>query len=190
MRKSLIKSLLPVLIVVLALSMISITAVAEEYVGYTYDPENPCETIPQYRYTGLFEEKYALEDEDEKDTYDGLGIKGQALEKVEKDTYDGLDEPKYALEPKEDKGVYDGLNEPKCALEPAEDKGVYDGLGVKGQPLECEVKGTYDGLGGEKTALEDVEDNGTYDGLREDPVCTAPTCPVEDGLADDIDGLA
>ena len=97
MKKSLIKSLLPVLIVVLALSMISITVVADNYTGYVYDPENPCETIDQIK--------------------------------------------------------YDGLNRVKTALEPA-------------------------------------EDNGKFDGLREPVVCPPVDCVIEDGLADDIDGLA
>ena len=116
MKKSLIKSLLPVLIVVLALSMISITVVADNYTGYVYDPENPCETIDQIK--------------------------------------------------------YDGLNEDKTALEASEDNGKYDGLN------------------GDKTALEPTEDNGKFDGLREPVVCPPVDCVIEDGLADDIDGLA
>ena len=37
MKKSLIKSLLPVLIIVLALSMVTITAFADNYTGFVYD---------------------------------------------------------------------------------------------------------------------------------------------------------
>ena len=154
MKKSLIKSLLPVLIVVLALSMISITVVADNYTGYVYDPENPCETIDQIKYDGLNRVKTALPDE----------------EKPGK--YDGLDEEKYALEDEEKPGKYDGLNEEKCALEPAEDNGKYDGLDE------------------EKYALEPTEDNGKFDGLREPVVCPPVDSVIEDGLADDIDGLA
>ena len=134
MKKSLIKSLLPVLIVVLALSMISITVVADNYTGYVYDPENPCETIDQIK-------------------FDGLGISGQPLEACVTEKYDGLNEDKTALEASEDNGKYDGLN-------------------------------------GDKTALEPTEDNGKFDGLREPVVCPPVDSVIEDGLADDIDGLA
>ena len=154
MKKSLIKSLLPVLIVVLALSMISITVVADNYTGYVYDPENPCETIDQIKYDGLNRVKTALPDE-------------------------------------EKPGKYDGLNEEKCALEPAEDNGKYDGLDEDKTALEAsEDNGKYDGLNGDKTALEPTEDNGKFDGLREPVVCPPVDCVIEDGLADDIDGLA
>ena len=172
MKKSLIKSLLPVLIVVLALSMISITVVADNYTGYVYDPENPCETIDQIK-------------------------------------YDGLDRVKTALPDEEKPGKYDGLDEEKYALEPAAASAKFDGLGISGQPLEAcvtekydglnedktaleasEDNGKYDGLNGDKTALEPTEDNGKFDGLREPVVCPPVDCVIEDGLADDIDGLA
>ena len=191
MKKSLIKSLLPVLIVVLALSMISITVVADNYTGYVYDPENPCETIDQIKYDGLNRVKTALPDE----------------EKPGK--YDGLNEEKCALEPTKDNGKYDGLDEEKYALEPAAASAKFDGLGISGQPLEAcvtekydglnedktaleasEDNGKYDGLNGDKTALEPTEDNGKFDGLREPVVCPPVDCVIEDGLADDIDGLA
>ena len=129
MKKSLIKSLLPVLIVVLALSMISITVVADNYTGYVYDPENPCETIDQIKYDGLNRVKTALPDEEKPGKYDGLNEEKYALEDEEKPgKYDGLDEEKYALEDEEKPGKYDGLNEEKCALEPTKDNGKYDGL--------------------------------------------------------------
>ena len=112
MKKSLIKSLLPVLIVVLALSMISITVVADNYTGYVYDPENPCETIDQIKYDGLNRVKTALPDEEKPGKYDGLDEEKYALEDEEKPgKYDGLDEEKYALEDEEKPGKYDGLNE-------------------------------------------------------------------------------
>ena len=102
MKKSLIKSLLPVLIVVLALSMISITVVADNYTGYVYDPENPCETIDQIKYDGLNRVKTALPDEEKPGKYDGLDEEKCALEDEEKPgKYDGLDEEKYALEDEE-----------------------------------------------------------------------------------------
>ena len=53
-----------------------------------------------------------------------------------------------------------------------------------------EDNGKYDGLNGDKTALEPTEDNGKFDGLREPVVCPPVDSVIEDGLADDIDGLA
>ena len=191
MKKSLIKSLLPVLIVVLALSMISITVVADNYTGYVYDPENPCETIDQIKYDGLNRVKTALPDEEKPGKYDGLDEEKYALEDEEKPgKYDGLDEEKYALEPTKDNGKYDGLDEEKYALEPAAASAKFDGLGISGQPLEACVTEKYDGLNGDKAALEPTEDNGKFDGLREPVVCPPVDSVIEDGLADDIDGLA
>ena len=172
MKKSLIKSLLPVLIVVLALSMISITVVADNYTGYVYDPENPCETIDQIKYDGLNRVKTALPDE----------------EKPGK--YDGLDEEKYALEPAAASAKFDGLGISGQPLEACVTE-KYDGLNEDKTALEAsEDNGKYDGLNGDKTALEPAEDNGKFDGLREPVVCPPVDCVIEDGLADDIDGLA
>ena len=172
MKKSLIKSLLPVLIVVLALSMISITVVADNYTGYVYDPENPCETIDQIKYDGLNRVKTALPDE----------------EKPGK--YDGLDEEKYALEPAAASAKFDGLGISGQPLEACVTE-KYDGLDEDKTALEAsEDNGKYDGLNGDKTALEPTEDNGKFDGLREPVVCPPVDCVIEDGLADDIDGLA
>ena len=172
MKKSLIKSLLPVLIVVLALSMISITVVADNYTGYVYDPENPCETIDQIKYDGLNRVKTALPDE----------------EKPGK--YDGLDEEKYALEPAAASAKFDGLGISGQPLEACVTE-KYDGLNEDKTALEAsEDNGKYDGLNGDKTALEPTEDNGKFDGLREPVVCPPVDCVIEDGLADDIDGLA
>lgn len=172
MKKSLIKSLLPVLIVVLALSMISITVVADNYTGYVYDPENPCETIDQIKYDGLNRVKTALPDE----------------EKPGK--YDGLDEEKYALEPAAASAKFDGLGISGQPLEACVTE-KYDGLNEDKTALEAsEDNGKYDGLNGDKTALEPAADNGKFDGLREPVVCPPVDCVIEDGLADDIDGLA
>ena len=172
MKKSLIKSLLPVLIVVLALSMISITVVADNYTGYVYDPENPCETIDQIKYDGLNRVKTALPDE----------------EKPGK--YDGLDEEKYALEPAAASAKFDGLGISGQPLEACVTE-KYDGLNEDKTALEAsEDNGKYDGLNGDKTALEPTEDNGKFDGLREPVVCPPVDSVIEDGLADDIDGLA
>lgn len=172
MKKSLIKSLLPVLIVVLALSMISITVVADNYTGYVYDPENPCETIDQIKYDGLNRAKTALPDE----------------EKPGK--YDGLDEEKYALEPAAASAKFDGLGISGQPLEACVTE-KYDGLNEDKTALEAsEDNGKYDGLNGDKTALEPAEDNGKFDGLREPVVCPPVDSVIEDGLADDIDGLA
>ena len=136
MKKSLIKSLLPVLIVVLALSMISITVVADNYTGYVYDPENPCETIDQIKYDGLNRVKTALPDEEKPGKYDGLDEEKYALEDEEKPgKYDGLNEEKCALEPTKDNGKYDGLDEEKYALEPAAASAKFDGLGISGQQI-------------------------------------------------------
>ena len=53
MKKSLIKSLLPVLIIVLALSMVTITAFADNYTGFVYDGEEKGTTTDQIFFDGL-----------------------------------------------------------------------------------------------------------------------------------------
>ena len=118
MKKSLIKSLLPVLIIVLALSMVTITAFADNYTGFVYDGEEKGTTTDQIFFDGLDRAKTALEAAEKAGKFDGLDTKGEALKPEEKvGKFDGLDTKGEALKPEEKVGKFDGLNRETKALE-------------------------------------------------------------------------
>ena len=117
MKKSLIKSLLPVLIIVLALSMVTITAFADNYTGFVYDGEEKGTTTDQIFFDGLDRVKTALEAAEKAGKFDGLDTKGEALKPEEKvGKFDGLDTKGEALKPEEKVGKFDGLHRDTTAL--------------------------------------------------------------------------
>ena len=91
MKKSLIKSLLPVLVVALVLSLATISVMADAVKGYYYCPEKEgCTYYVEY-YDGLGRTGEALEAAEATGTYDGLGRTGEALEAAETvGTWDGF----------------------------------------------------------------------------------------------------
>ena len=129
MKKSLIKSLLPVLIIVLALSMVTITAFADNYTGFVYDGEEKGTTTDQIFFDGLDRVKTALEAAEKAGKFDGLDTKGEALKPEEKPgKFDGLNRETKALEAEEKVGTFDGLNTNGDALKAEEKAGIYDGF--------------------------------------------------------------
>ena len=118
MKKSLIKSLLPVLVVALVLSLATISVMADAVKGYYYCPEKEGCTYYIELFDGLGRSKTALDAEESAGTYDGLGVDGEALEAAA------------------DAGIYDGLGVDGEALE-AVACATYDGLGVDGEALEA-----------------------------------------------------
>ena len=129
MKKSLIKSLLPVLIIVLALSMVTITAFADNYTGFVYDGEEKGTTTDQIFFDGLDRVKTALEAAEKAGKYDGLDTKGEALKPEEKPgKFDGLNRETKALAAEEKVGTFDGLNTNGDALKAEEKAGIYDGF--------------------------------------------------------------
>ena len=141
MKKSLIKSLLPVLIIVLALSMVTITAFADDYTGFVYDGEEKGTTTDQIFFDGLDRVKTALEAAEKAGKFDGLDTKGEALK------------------PEEKPGKFDGLNRETKALEAEEKVGTFDGLDTKGDALKAEEKaGIYDGFHTPKPVEKPADD--------------------------------
>ena len=141
MKKSLIKSLLPVLIIVLALSMVTITAFADNYTGFVYDGEEKGTTTDQIFFDGLDRVKTALEAAEKADKFDGLDTKGEALK------------------PEENPGKFDGLNRETKALEAEEKVGTFDGLDTNGDALKAEEKtGIYDGFHTPKPVEKPADD--------------------------------
>ena len=141
MKKSLIKSLLPVLIIVLALSMVTITAFADNYTGFVYDGEEKGTTTDQIFFDGLDRAKTALEAAEKAGKFDGLDTKGEALK------------------PEEKPGKFDGLNRETKALEAEEKVGTFDGLDTKGDALKAEEKaGIYDGFHTPKPVEKPADD--------------------------------
>ena len=141
MKKSLIKSLLPVLIIVLALSMVTITAFADNYTGFVYDGEEKGTTTDQIFFDGLDRVKTALEAAEKAGKFDGLDTKGEALK------------------PEEKPGKFDGLNRETKALEAEEKVGTFDGLDTKGDALKAEEKaGIYDGFHTPKPVEKPADD--------------------------------
>ena len=129
MKKSLIKSLLHVLIIVLALSMVTITAFADNYTGFVYDGEEKGTTTDQIFFDGLDRVKTALEAAEKAGKFDGLDTKGEALKPEEKPgKFDGLNRETKALEAEEKVGTFDGLNTNGDALKAEEKVGIYDGF--------------------------------------------------------------
>ena len=129
MKKSLIKSLLPVLIIVLALSMVTITAFADNYTGFVYDGEEKGTTTDQIFFDGLDRVKTALEAAEKAGKFDGLDTKGEALKPEEKPgKFDGLNRETKALEAEEKAGTFDGLDTNGDALKAEEKAGIYDGF--------------------------------------------------------------
>lgn len=129
MKKSLIKSLLPVLIIVLALSMVTITAFADNYTGFVYDGEEKGTTTDQIFFDGLDRAKTALEAAEKAGKFDGLDTKGEALKPEEKPgKFDGLNRETKALEAEEKVGTFDGLDTNGDALKAEEKAGIYDGF--------------------------------------------------------------
>lgn len=129
MKKSLIKSLLPVLIIVLALSMVTITAFADNYTGFVYDGEEKGTTTDQIFFDGLDRVKTALEAAEKAGKFDGLDTKGEALKPEEKPgKFDGLNRETKALEAEEKVGTFDGLDTNGDALKAEEKAGIYDGF--------------------------------------------------------------
>ena len=125
MKKSLIKSLLPVLVVALVLSLATISVMADAVKGYYYCPEKEgCTYYVEY--------------------YDGLGRTGEALPESEAtSTYNGLGRTGEALEAAEATGAYDGLGRTGEALEAAEAVGTWDGFHVF-TPADCDDKPAAD----------------------------------------------
>lgn len=141
MKKSLIKSLLPVLIIVLALSMVTITAFADNYTGFVYDGEEKGTTTDQIFFDGLDRVKTALEAAEKAGKFDGLDTKGEALK------------------PEENPGKFDGLNREIKALEAEEKVGTFDGLNTNGDALKAEEKaGIYDGFHTPKPVEKPADD--------------------------------
>lgn len=141
MKKSLIKSLLPVLIIVLALSMVTITAFADNYTGFVYDGEEKGTTTDQIFFDGLDRVKTALEAAEKAGKFDGLDTKGEALK------------------PEENPGKFDGLNRETKALEAEEKVGTFDGLDTNGDALKAEEKaGIYDGFHTPKPVEKPADD--------------------------------
>ena len=141
MKKSLIKSLLPVLIIVLALSMVTITAFADNYTGFVYDGEEKGTTTDQIFFDGLDRVKTALEAAEKAGNFDGLDTKGEALK------------------PEENPGKFDGLNRETKALEAEEKVGTFDGLDTNGDALKAEEKaGIYDGFHTPKPVEKPADD--------------------------------
>ena len=141
MKKSLIKSLLPVLIIVLALSMVTITAFADNYTGFVYDGEEKGTTTDQIFFDGLDRAKTALEAAEKAGKFDGLDTKGEALK------------------PEENPGKFDGLNRETKALEAEEKVGTFDGLDTNGDALKAEEKaGIYDGFHTPKPVEKPADD--------------------------------
>ena len=129
MKKSLIKSLLPVLIIVLALSMVTITAFADNYTGFVYDGEEKGTTTDQIFFDGLDRAKTALEAAEKAGKFDGLDTKGEVLKPEEKPgKFDGLNRETKALEAEEKVGTFDGLDTNGDALKAEEKAGIYDGF--------------------------------------------------------------
>ena len=136
MKKSLIKSLLPVLIIVLALSMVTITAFADNYTGFVYDGEEKGTTTDQIFFDGLDRVKTALEAAEKAGKFDGLDTKGEALKPEEKPgKFDGLNRETKALEAEEKVGTFDGLDTNGDALKAEEKAGIYDGFHTP-KPIE------------------------------------------------------
>jgi len=109
MKKSLIKSLLPVLVVVLVLSVATISVMADVY---KYCPEKEgCTYTPAAGYDGLGVDGDALEAAAAAATYDGLGVDGEALEAAAAAAaYDGLGVDGDALEAGAAAEYWDGFH--------------------------------------------------------------------------------
>lgn len=109
MKKSLIKSLPLLLIIVLALSMVTITAFADNYTGFVYDGEEKGTTTDQIFFDGLDRVKTALEAAEAGKSSTAWTPRARALKPEEKvGKFDGLDTKGEALKPEEKVGKFDG----------------------------------------------------------------------------------